>query len=91
MKIQLKREGGFVGITDKADVEFEELTTEEQNVLNKCADPSVQVMEKSKNINLRDVFSYSIIMKKEGKNVALKFDDMNAPPKIVAIFQKYIH
>ena len=91
MKIQLKREGGFVGITDKADVEFEELTTEEQNMLNKLVEPSAKAAEKSKNTHARDIFNYSIILKKDGKNVSLKFDDTTAPPKIVAIFQKYIH
>jgi hypothetical protein len=91
MTIQLKREGGFVGTTDKADVEFEQLTIEEQNTLNKWADSSAQVAEKSENTNLRDAFSYSIGLKKDGKNVSLKFNDITAPPKIVAIFQKYIH
>jgi hypothetical protein len=91
MTIQLKREGGFVGATDKTNIEFEQLTAEEQIALNKLTEPSAQVAEKTKNINLRDVFSYSIAMKKDGKNVSLKFDDITAPPKIVAIFQKYIH
>jgi hypothetical protein len=91
MKIQLKREGGFVGTTDKTDVEFEQLTPEEQNALNKLTEPSTQTAEKPKNPNLRDALSYSIAFKKDGKNVSLNFDDMNAPPKIVAIFQKYIH
>jgi hypothetical protein len=91
MKIQLKREGGFVGITDKTDVEFEQLTPEEQNTLNKWAEPSAKIGEKSENPNLRDAFSYSITFKRDGKKVSLNFDDTTAPPKIVAIFQKYIH
>ena len=91
MTIQLKREGGFVGTTDKTNVEFEQLTTEEQNTLNKWAESPAEVAEKSLNNNLRDAFTYSLAMKKDGKNVSLKFDDTTAPPKIVAIFQKYIH
>jgi hypothetical protein len=91
MTIQLKREGGFVGIADKANVEFEQLTTDEQNVLNKLAESSIQAAENSENHNLRDAFSYSIALKKGGKNVSLKFNDITAPSKIIAIFQKCIH
>jgi hypothetical protein len=91
MTIQLKREGGFIGTVDKANVEFEQLTTEEQNVLNKLSETSAQVAEKPENTHLRDAFSYSIVLKKDGKNVSLKFNDLTAPPKIIAIFQKYIH
>jgi hypothetical protein len=90
MTIQLKREGGFVGMTNKAEVEFEQLTAEEQNILNKLTEASAQIVEKSLNNDLRDAFTYSLAMKKEGKNVSLKFDDTTAPPKVVAIFQKYI-
>ena len=90
MTIQLKREGGFVGTTDKTELEFEQLTAEEQSILNKLADSSAQIVEKSPNKDLRDVFTYSLTMKKDGKNVSLKFDDTTVPPKIVAIFQKYI-
>jgi hypothetical protein len=91
MTIQLKREGGFVGITDKADVEFEQLTPDEQNALNKLTEPSTQTAEKSENTNLHDALCYSIGLKKDGKNVSLKFNDITVPPKIIAIFQKYIH
>jgi hypothetical protein len=91
MTIQLKKEGGFVGTTDKTELEFEQLTAEEQNILNNLAESSAQVLEKSLNKDLRDAFTYSLAMKKDGKNVSLKFDDTTAPPKIVAIFQKYIH
>ena len=38
---------------------------------------------------MRDAFCYSIWMKKDGKTVSMKFDDMTAPPEIVEIFQKY--
>jgi hypothetical protein len=91
MTIQLKREGGFVGTTNKTELDFEQLTAEEQNILNTLAESSAQVLEKSLNKDLRDAFTYSLSMKKDGKNVSLKFDDTTAPAKIVAIFQKYIH
>jgi hypothetical protein len=87
MKILMTREGGFVGITNKADVEFEELTADEQSVLNKLATQPVPVAKNA----ARDAFAYIISMKKDGKNVSLNFNDMNVPPKISAIFQKYVH
>ncbi len=91
MTIQLKREGGFVGITDKTELDFEQLTAEEQNLLNGLMESSAQVREKNLNNNLRDVFMYSLSMKKDGKKVSLKFDDTTVSPKIAALFQKYIH
>ena len=145
MKIKIKREGGFIGITSKADLEYDQLTTAEQNALNALADQSVQSLKKTKesvvsqkdapapidvkpadknegtiptgrgvegvepqkNDNgieyvetqmphhnnsslMRDGFNYSISMKKDGKTVSMKFDDMTAPPEIVEIFQKYV-
>ncbi|MBL7818124.1 MAG: hypothetical protein JNL70_24150 [Saprospiraceae bacterium] len=41
MKIKIKREGGFIGITSKANLEFDDLTIEEQNALNKLAEQSL--------------------------------------------------
>ena len=38
----------------------------------------------------RDMFSYSLSMKKDGKKLDMAFDDTNAPPELVALFQKYI-
>jgi hypothetical protein len=60
-------------------------------VLNKLTEPSTQVVEKPEKTNLRDAFNYSIVLKKGGKNVSLNFNDITAPPKIIVIFQKYIH
>lgn len=147
MKIKIKREGGFIGITSKADLEYDQLTVAEQNALNSLAEKSVQSVKKNKEqplpqtevpspaptdvkpvdknavttpqgralevveplINdngiefvenqmphhnnssmMRDGFNYSISMKKDGKTVSMKFDDMTAPPEIVEIFQKYV-
>lgn len=127
MKIKIKREGGFIGITSKADIEFDQLTTEEQNAINSLTEKTVQVEKKTTEKNglsklkarglgtpespakdnnseeenknmphngktnmMRDAFSYSISMKKDGKTVSMKFDDMTAPPEIVEIFQKYV-
>ncbi len=146
MKIKIKREGGFIGITSKANLDYDELTEAEQTALNNLAEQSLQgddkangerdnnaassetkevkskesdyVKSDSKTRNLesdesnnlqnglevaenpyhhntqngmmRDAFSYSISMKKDGKTVSLKFDDMTAPPELVKIFQKYV-
>jgi hypothetical protein len=151
MKIKIKREGGFIGITSKADLDYDDLTKEEQNALNALAEQSLQKNEDAKvkmgaqtmsasaieakpnesedvksepqtrglttdespidshtsmdnglelaeqNIPhntqsgmMRDGFSYSVLMKKNGKKVSLQFDDMTAPPEIVEMFQKYV-
>jgi hypothetical protein len=133
MKIKFKREGGFVGITSKASLEFDKLTTEEQNALTSLAQQSLdtemlkeisapnalatpqsearpsemvsdtpvfneqglelagpQMPTNGFNPNMRDGFSYSVSMKKDGKMMSLKFDDTSAPPAIVEIFQKYV-
>jgi hypothetical protein len=122
MKIKIKREGGFIGITSKADLEYDNLTPDEQKTFNALATQSLQVDNKPKdnnapkietsapddaksrglelaapqmtrsapNTQMRDAFSYSVSMKKDGKTVSMKFDDMTAPPEIVEIFQKYV-
>lgn len=148
MKIKIKREGGFIGITSKANLEYDDLTKAEQSALDALAEQSIQsdgtsqnekddsaqtkdaskssetsnpqlnnkdiaqsqtqarALESDKprsngkaNIEMphnvqgnmmRDAFSYSISMKKNGKTVSMTFDDMNAPPEIVEIFHKYV-
>jgi aspartate carbamoyltransferase catalytic subunit len=45
---------------------------------------------RSMNPAARDAFSYSVSMKKDGKKVQVEFDDTNAPPELVSLFQKYI-
>jgi hypothetical protein len=197
MKIKIKREGGFMGITSKVDLEYDQLTPTEQNTLNTLAEQLVQSSKKTKEIvvspqfgsvnveakpveqkladrhlvdydaphvvqphsleriephinsslessvnkppssyndsvespmndtglelagmspspvvppvndtglelagmppprsshnpMMRDGFSYSISMKKDGKTVSMKFDDGNAPPEVLDIFQKYV-
>ncbi len=148
MKIKIKREGGFIGITSKANLEYDDLTKAEQSALDALAEQSIQsdgtsqnekddsaqtkdVSKSSETSNpqlnnrdmaqsqiqaralesdkpklngkankemphsvqgnmMRDAFSYSISMKKNGKTVSMTFDDMNAPPEIVEIFHKYV-
>lgn len=140
MKIKIKREGGFIGITSKANLDFDELTPEEQQAFNALAEQSLQTAKpQAENLppskitqpvettqavetnsrgfglapvppvnenglelagdviprntqphQMRDAFSYSVSMRKDGKTVSVKFDDMNAPPEIVEIFQKYV-
>ena len=155
MKIKIKREGGFIGITSKANLEYDDLTADEQKAFNALAENSMKA-DISKQVNttsdsdsapnensnkkakslseqrepndnkpraiendernkdkkettqtqddleiagpkmsnnkpndmMRDAFCYSIWMKKDGKTVSMKFDDMTAPPEIVEIFQE---
>jgi hypothetical protein len=114
MKINIKQEGGFVGMASKAKLDYKSLTEEEQKTLDSIAEKAVADMEKkavekpnerdldapmdtakapllkAPNPVAADMFSYSVSMKKDGKKVAVEFDDTNAPPELVAFFQKYI-
>ena len=38
MKINIKQEGGFIGMASKAKLDFDKLTDEEQKMLNEIAD-----------------------------------------------------
>jgi hypothetical protein len=42
MKIKIMREGGFIGITSKANLEFDKLTEAEQNAFNALANQTLQ-------------------------------------------------
>ena len=114
MKINIKQEGGFIGMASKAKLDFKNLTEDEQKTLTAIAEEAVAKMaEKSaektteRGIDApmdtaqaplfrapmsaaRDTFCYSLSMKKDGKKVDVAFDDTNAPPELVAFFQKYI-
>lgn len=140
MKINIKQEGGFIGMASKAKLDFNKLTEDEQKLLDsmaqKVADdmaeaekaaakaaeevalkaaaaasekheeksdekPAVQPRDIPSEADFlpppphvmspaRDVFNYSLSMKKDGKKLDMAFDDTNAPPELVALFQKYI-
>ena len=148
MKINIKQEGGFIGMASKAKLDFDKLTEDEQKMLDalaqkaagdlaeaekaaakaaevaagKAAEEAAAKIEETSNdksnnksgeksdahprntpaevdfappsprgINpARDTFSYSLSMKKDGKKLDVAFDDTNAPPELVALFQKYI-
>jgi hypothetical protein len=114
MKINIKQEGGFIGMASKAKLDYKNLTEEEQKTLDSIAERAVAEMEqksapqtierdleapsgaaqapllRAPSPMARDTFSYSLSMKKDGKKVDVAFDDTNAPPELVAFFQKYI-
>ena len=131
MKINIKQEGGFIGMASKAKLDFDKLTEDEQKLLGsmaqKAADEKAEaekaaakiaeqaaakVEEKSDEksdaqprdipseadfvpppphvMRPADTFSYSLSMRKDGKKLDMAFDDTNAPPELVALFQKYI-
>jgi hypothetical protein len=121
MKINIKQEGGFIGMASKAKLDYKNLTEEEQKTLDTIAEKAFADIEQKNTeaSNSRDLapasgilepptiavqsskllapmpmpadtFSYSLSMKKDGKKVDVAFDDTNAPPELVAFFQKYI-
>jgi hypothetical protein len=119
MKINIKQEGGFIGMASKAKLDFDKLTEDEQKMLDSIAQKAAgEMVEKEKVVEkseekadgksrdtssqadsvppppsmspARDTFSYSLSMKKDGKKLDVAFDDTNAPPELVALFQKYI-
>ena len=115
MKVNIKQEGGFVGMASQAKLDFSKLTDDEQKILNDIADKAVAEKEavavavplpknaavpptdtaaptSSRGMNpaARDTFNYSLSMKKDGKKLDVAFDDTNAPPELVQLFQKYI-
>ena len=144
MKINIKQEGGFIGMASKAKLDFDKLTEDEQKMLDsiaqKAADnmvaaekaaekmiekseekpsekveakvdeksdekPNEKLDEKPRDLPTeeafvppsprgpslaRDTFNYSLSMKKDGRKLDVAFDDTNAPPELVALFQKYI-
>jgi hypothetical protein len=150
MKINIKQEGGFIGMASKAKLDFDKLTEDEQKMLDaiaqKAADEKAEAEKAAAKIAeqaaakieekieakieeklsdktddetpnaqpetlprdvpteadfvlplvprpmspVRDAFSYSLSMRKDGKKLDVAFDDTNAPPELVALFQKYI-
>ena len=46
MKINIKQEGGFIGMASKAKLDFDKLTDEEQKMLNEIADKAAAEAKK---------------------------------------------
>ena len=94
MKITIQREGGFVGMTSKAELDYTKLTDEEQKTIQTFVDTKddpASATTKSRGLDqVRDAFSYSMSLKKNGKKVNMKFDELNAPKEVIEIFQKYV-
>jgi hypothetical protein len=109
MKINIKQEGGFMGLASKAKLDFKTLTEEEQKTLDSIAERAMEQLETTPRDILdaqapmdagkapllkasvpADMLCYSLSMKKDGKKVDLTFDDTNAPPELIAFFQKYM-
>ena len=47
MKINIKQEGGFIGMASKAKLDFDKLTDEEQKMLNEIADKAATDAKKA--------------------------------------------
>jgi hypothetical protein len=109
MKINIKQEGGFIGMASKAKLDYSKLTEDEQKTLDTIAEKAAadveakmaeRDLEAPKDASkapllrsmspARDTFNYSLSMTKDGKKVDVAFDDTNAPPELIQLFQKYI-
>ena len=100
MKIKLKKEGGFMGMTNNASIDLDKIPDDERDALSDI----ISIPPKSKSIEveddeanqrglampMNDAFSYELKVKKGPKYVTLKFNDKNIPEKLYTIFQKYI-
>jgi hypothetical protein len=95
MKINIKREGGFMGLTAKALIDFTKISEEErakmETVIEEVTTPKPEKKVAERGISpMRDTFSYSFSYKKDGKTVKYTFNDMTAPPQLVELFEKYV-
>jgi hypothetical protein len=150
MKINIKRAGGFMGLTSKASIDFNKMsdderakvealmetaaaessdaqtghqaddsaqtqaaakkndvagTSPEQNlsartltlaspepVVNAASDeliPDQRHVHYNNTSQMRDGFEYSFSYKKGGKTIKYTFNDFNAPPHLIELFEKY--
>jgi hypothetical protein len=101
MKIKLKKEGGFMGMTNNASIDLDKIPDDERNALSDLISnpPNLKSedIEDEDDSNQRglgmpmnDTFSYELKVRKGPKYVTLKFNDKNIPEKLYTIFQKYI-
>ena len=96
MKIKLKKEGGFMGLSSNANLDLDKLSDAERDIISDImtnppkTKPEAEEDSPDRSMPMRDAFSYEIKMKKGPKYVTLKFDDKSIPEKVYNIFQKYI-
>jgi hypothetical protein len=92
MKIKVKREGGLMGMPAKADINFEELSTEDRLAFEDLVTKSTQTPNayQKRDLPSPDGFAYEIKFKKGAKNMVLKFDDSTLPEKVYLLLEKHL-
>jgi hypothetical protein len=92
MKIKVKREGGLMGIPAKADINFDELPTEDRLAFEDLVTKSdaMPTSYQKREMPSPDGFAYELKFKKGTKNVVLKFDDSTLPEKVYLLLEKYL-
>jgi hypothetical protein len=92
MKLKVKREGGLMGIPAKADINLDELSSDERSVIDELVNKSIQTPDsyQKRDMPSPDGFAYELKFKKGAKNMVLKFDDSNLPEKVYLLLEKYL-
>lgn len=92
MKIKVKREGGLMGMPAKADINFNELSTEDRKVFEEIFSNTAETPAsyQKRDLPSPDGFAYEIKFRKGAKNMVLKFDDSTLPEKVYLLLEKYL-
>jgi hypothetical protein len=92
MRIKVKREGGLMGIPAKADINLEELTTDERLAIDDLVAKSIETPAsyQKRDMPSPDGFAYEVKFKRGTKNVVLKFDDSTLPEKVYLLLEKHL-
>ena len=90
MKIRIKKEGGFMGLSSDVDLDYAQLSDDEKRAFDEALSKPPSEILGERNLPTRDGISYVMKAKKGSRLVTLKFDDSNIPEKILNLFQKYL-
>jgi hypothetical protein len=92
MKIKIKREGGLMGIPAKADINLDELSSDERSAFDELVSKSIETPAsyQKRDMPSPDGFAYELKFRKGAKNMTLKFDDSNLPEKVYLVLEKYL-
>jgi hypothetical protein len=87
MKIKVKREGGLMGISAKADINLDDLPSDERSAFDELVN---KMPEKPKPCDIPDGYAYEFKFRKGSKNTILKFDDSTLPEKIYLLLERHL-
>jgi hypothetical protein len=88
MKIKVKREGGLMGICVKADINLDELPSDERTAFDELVNnipPNIP-----KPYDTPDGYAYEFKFRKGAKNTVVNFDDSTLPKQVYLILEKYL-